>query len=204
MYPLHRAYVRFYPTLLVALTIAQRALAFDGGSAEGDPAATEEAPKLDVIADEFAIPGEPFRFEVEAREPLREIYAHFVGLRGKAGRHFPLKLDDSTGLFRADLPIPTDLDADRLVVRVVARDRAGNRIEYQVTVPVLSGFDCCEDDQETCGLQLTEPVAVAEEVAPAPAKPQAAARQAQDRLAPAQQPAAAPRRAPSRSAQSSG
>ena len=64
MYPLHRAYVRFYPTLLVALTIAQRALAFDGGSAEGDPAATEEAPKLDVIADEFAIPGEPFRFEV--------------------------------------------------------------------------------------------------------------------------------------------
>ena len=165
------------------------------------------APELDVIADEFAMPGEPFRFEVEAQEPLREIYAYFTGRKGAKARRFPLKFDADKGLFGADLPIPADLAADRLVVRVVARDRARNRIQYDVTVPVLSGFDCCEDDEETCGLDLSPEAAAEEAAAPSPA--QAAEPQAQQRAAerPAREPArpaAARPRAPSRSAQSNG
>jgi hypothetical protein len=105
-------------------------------------------PELDVVADEFAIPGVRFRLEVDPQEPVRELYAYLPGVSQRRTR---LALDPDSGRYAGDLPIPEQLDAAALTIRIVARDRARNRVEHDLQVPVLSDFDCCEDE-ETCGL----------------------------------------------------
>jgi hypothetical protein len=105
-------------------------------------------PELDVVADEFAIPGVRFHLEVDPHEPVRELYAYLPGISRRKAR---LALDKETGRYRGDVPIPEHLSADELTIRIVARDRARNRVDHDVRVPVLSELDCC-DDEETCGL----------------------------------------------------
>ncbi len=105
-------------------------------------------PELDVVADEFVIPGVRFHLEVDPHEPVRELYAYVPGL---ARRKVRLALDRETGRYRGDVPIPEHLVADELTIRIVARDLARNRVDQDLRVPVLWELDCC-DDEETCGL----------------------------------------------------
>ena len=105
-------------------------------------------PELDVVADEFAIPGVRFHIEVDPREPVRELYAYLPGVSRRKAR---LALDKETGRYSGDVPIPEHLMADELTIRIVARDRARNRVDHDLRVAVLSELDCCEDE-ETCGL----------------------------------------------------
>ena len=131
-----RYQLRYYSVFLLLLTLAQRALAL------------EPEPELNVIADEFAIPGERFLVEVEARDSIRDIYAYLPKV---SKRRVKLARDKQTGLYTAALKIPEQLEATELTVRIVARDRA-RRLEQDVHVPVLSPLDCC-DDEESCGLE---------------------------------------------------
>jgi hypothetical protein len=137
MLTIRGAWLRFYPTFLTLLMLAQRALALDGGE-----------PQFDVVADEFAIPGVRFHLEVDPRERVRELYAY---LPGASKRRMRLAFDKETGRYRGDLAIPEHITAAELTIRVVARGRARSRIEQDLRVPVLSDLDCC-DDEETCGL----------------------------------------------------
>jgi hypothetical protein len=151
MHPFRRLQLRFYPLFLCAVMIAQRALALE-------PAPQPEAkPELEVIADEFAIPGERFLVEVEPRTPVRDIYAYLPKV---SKRRVKLVIDKQTGLYTAALKIPAALEASELTVRIVARDLERNRLEQDVRVPVLSALDCCEDE-ETCGLVLDPQVLAA-------------------------------------------
>jgi Ca-activated chloride channel family protein len=110
-------------------------------------------PELDVVADEFAIPGVRFHLEVDPHEPVRELYAYLPGV---SKRRVRLALDRDSGRYRGALPIPERFEAEELTIRIVARDRARNRVEHELQVPVLSELDCCHD-QETCGLIPSEP-----------------------------------------------
>jgi hypothetical protein len=138
MVTIRSTWFRFFPTLVTVLMLTQRALA---GDDSGEP-------EFDVVADEFAIPGVRFHLDVEPPATVREVEAYLPKVHKRRVR---LVLDERTGRYRGDLPIPAHVTADELTIRIVAVDGAGRRVEHDLRVPVLSDVDCC-DDAETCGL----------------------------------------------------
>jgi hypothetical protein len=159
MITIRAAWMRFYPTLLTFTLIAQRALAFEGGApagVHGEGSAAQRpsqvtgaggVPELEVIADEFAIPGVRFHVEVEPKRKVRAMYAYLPGVSKRRAR---LALDRESGRYVGDVLIPELLTSEVLTIRIVARDGARKSVERELRVPVLS--DVCCDDEETCGL----------------------------------------------------
>jgi hypothetical protein len=154
MLTIRGAWLRFYPTFLTLLMLAQRALALEGLDLDEDqkPIASRQSaggePLFDVVADEFAIPGVRFHLEVDPQTPVRALYAYLPGAGKRRAR---LAFDKETGRYRGDLTIPEHITADELTIRIVARGRARSPLEQDRRVPVLSDLDSC-DDEETCGL----------------------------------------------------
>lgn len=132
------------PGFLLLASIAQPAFALDGDALQQQQAA---APAFEIVSDEFAIPGVRFHVEVDPLAPMREVYASLPGI---SKRRVRLVLDQRSGVYTGDLHVPDALDADRITVRIEARDLARKRVEQDVRVPVLSDL-CCEAE-EMCGL----------------------------------------------------
>ncbi len=101
------------------------------------------APEMDVIADELAVPGVPLELDVDPFEPVREIYAYRVGA---AHERVALTIDPDTGRYHGALQIPETLRDEEITVRVVARDRARNRVEQDLQIPVLPDLCCAHTE----------------------------------------------------------
>ncbi len=96
-------------------------------------------PELRIDLDEVAWAGEDLHVAVDPLEPVRDIY---VTLPGATKTRVALKLNLESGLYEGKIKVPFLLpDGERLKVRVVARDRARNQVQEEVTLPVL--FDGC-------------------------------------------------------------
>ena len=104
-------------------------------------------PELDVVADEFAIPGVRFRLEVDPHEPVRELYAYLPGVA--QAPHAARARQGHRALHGRPAHPRATSRPTRSRSAIVARDRARNRVDQDVRVPVLSDLDCCDDDEES-------------------------------------------------------
>jgi Ca-activated chloride channel family protein len=100
------------------------------------------APELEVHADAMAMPGKPFHITVDPDEPVSSVYVYLSSVSLGKRKRVALKLDPDTGLYSGDLRIPEASGDEWLKVRVVARDRAHNRVEQELKVPLLVSPDC--------------------------------------------------------------
>ena len=95
------------------------------------------APELEVQTDEMVYAGELMHIAVDPLEPVKEVY---VTLPGVSKQRIDLTLNVETGLYEGEIRVPDHLEGDELMLRVVARDLARNKVQRDVKVAVY--FDC--------------------------------------------------------------
>ncbi len=80
-------------------------------------------PEFDIHAPQATYGGELLPVEVDAFEPAQRVYAYVVG---NPKKHFHFSLDPNTGTYKAMIEMPEQFRKEKIAVRVVVLDRAGN------------------------------------------------------------------------------
>ena len=99
-------------------------------------------PEFAVAMPTRAAAGGLIPITVDPYEPVAVVFAYLPGVEKKRLR---LRLDPETGFYEGWLPIPEDLEAEEVTVRIVVRDLARNRCQRDLVVstadPEIDGID---------------------------------------------------------------